>query len=204
MKLYFAPHACSLAPHIVLRELRLPFELIRVDNHSKRTAEGGDFRDINPKGYVAALRLENGEVLTEGPAILQYLADLRPQAGLAPANGSWQRLRLQEMLNFISAELHAGSAPLFQSDLPEAARAMFQARLGKRLDWLDRVLRERDYLLGDAFSVADAYLYTVLGWLPRFAIDLAGWRRLRAFHARVDGRDAVRQALRAEADSAPV
>ncbi|WP_065202375.1 glutathione binding-like protein [Chromobacterium subtsugae] len=107
------------------------------------------------------------------------------------------------MLNFISAELHAGSAPLFQSDPPRAARAMLQAKLSQRLDWLDSVLRLRDYLLGDAFSVADAYLYTVLDWLPRFAIDLAGWPNLRAFHARVDGRDAVRQALRAEADSTP-
>jgi glutathione S-transferase len=129
MKLYFAPETCSLSPHIVLRELGLPFELVKVDNKTKRTAGGQDFMAVNPKGYVAALQLENGEVLTEGPAIVQYLADLRPEAKLAPANGSWQRVRLQESLNFIASEIHAGLSPLFNATLPDSAKAVFKDRL---------------------------------------------------------------------------
>ncbi|UTH75992.1 glutathione transferase GstA [Chromobacterium sp. IIBBL 290-4] len=204
MKLYFAPMACSLAPHIILRELGLPFELIRVNNQTKRTAEGGSFLDINPKGYVTALTLDNGEALTEGPAILQYLADLQPEAGLAPANGSWQRVRLQEMLNFITAELHGGSAPLFRSDLPEAALQIFRDKLFQRLDWLESRLDKQDYLLPSGFGVADAYLFSILGWLPRFHIDLACWPALQAFFHRVAARPAVQAALQAEENSAPV
>jgi glutathione S-transferase len=116
MKLYFAANACSLSPHIVLRELGLPFELVRVNNKTKQTSDGRSFLDVNPKGYVAALVLDNGEVLTEGPAILQYLADLKPEKMLAPANGTWERVRLQETLNFITSEIHAGCAPLFSSE----------------------------------------------------------------------------------------
>ncbi|MGE8391734.1 glutathione transferase GstA [Pseudomonas sp. BIGb0427] len=203
MKLYFAPNACSLAPHIILRELGLPFELVRVNNQSKRCADGRDFRSINPKGYVAALLLDNGEVLTEGPAILQYLADLRPEAGLAPANGSWERSRLQELLNFISAEIHAGSAPLFNAELPEAARVIFGDKLFKRLGYLNELLGSNDYLQG-AFSIADAYLFTVLGWLPVFAIDIAQWPALAGYVERVAARPAVQAAVHAEHASAPV
>ncbi|MEK6421799.1 MAG: glutathione transferase GstA [Burkholderia gladioli] len=203
MKLYFAPHACSLSPHIVLRELGLPFALVRVDNRTKRTAEGGSFLDVNPKGYVAALALDNGEVLTEGPAILQYLADLKPEAGLAPPNGSWARVRLQEMLNFISTEIHAGCSPLFDRELPARVTTQVEARLFKRLDLLAATLAEREYVLGATFGVADAYLYTVLGWLPGFAIDIARWPALARFMARIGQRDAVRAALAAEAASAP-
>lgn len=126
MNLYFSPNACSLAPHIVLRELALPFNLVRVDNRNKTTADGADFLAINPKGYVAALELEDGQVLTEGPAILQYLADLKPQAGLAPANGSWQRVRLQEMLNFVSSEIHGSLGWLFNPEFPEATQALIR------------------------------------------------------------------------------
>lgn len=204
MKLYFAPHACSLSPHIVLRELGLPFELVRVDNRTKRTAEGGSFLDVNPKGYVAALTLDNGDVLTEGPAILQYLADLKPEAGLAPPNGSWARVRLQEMLNFIATELHAGCSPLFDRTLPERVKTQVETRCFKRLDLLAATLAERDYLMGTTFGVADAYLYTVLTWLPGFAIDIARWPALARFMARLGQRDAVRAALAAEAASAAV
>ncbi|MBN3727036.1 glutathione transferase GstA [Burkholderia sp. Ac-20379] len=204
MKLYFAPHACSLSPHIVLRELGLPFELVRVDNRSKRTAEGGSFLDVNPKGYVAALALDNGEVLTEGPAILQYLADLEPEAGLAPPNGSWARVRLQETLNFVGTEIHAGCSPLFDREMPARVKTQVEARLFKRLDLLAATLTERDYLMGAAFGVADAYLYTVLTWLPGFSIDIARWPALARFMARIGQRDAVRAALAAEAASAPV
>ena len=147
MKLYYAPDTCSLSPHILLRELDLPFTLIRVDNRAKRTADGRDFLTINPKGYVAALEVEDGQVLTEGPAISQYLADLRPEAGLAPPAGSWARSQLQEWLNFISAEIHGGFGPLFNRDLPEAARAWWQARLEKRLAYVAAALHARQALV---------------------------------------------------------
>lgn len=198
MKLYYAPFTCSLSPHIVLRELALPFELVKVDNRSKLTADGRDFRAINPKGYVAALALDDGRILTEGPAIVQYLADLRPESGLAPPAGTWDRLRLQEWLNFITSEIHAGSAPLFNDELAEASKAIFRLRLFKRFDYLQGVLEERDYLLGAAFGVADAYLFTVLGWCKFFAIDLARWPALAAYHQRIGARPAVQAALRAE------
>jgi glutathione S-transferase len=198
LKLYFAPNACSLAPHIVLRELGLPFELVRVNNRTKQTSEGRGFLEINPKGYVAALALSNGEVLTEGPAILQYLADLKPDARLAPANGSWQRVRLQETLNFITAEIHAGCAPLFSADLPGSVKTFFKEKLYKRLDSIDAALSRQDYLMG-AFGVADAYLYTVLSWLPRFDIDIQRWPSLERFIVRVGTRPSVRVALTAEA-----
>ena len=199
MNLYFSPDACSLAPHIVLRELALPFKLIRVDNRNKTTADGADFLAINPKGYVAALELDDGQVLTEGPAILQYLADLKPQAGLAPANGSWQRSRLQEMLNFISSEVHGGLGWLFNSELPAAAQALIRQKLFKRLALLEGTLQQQDYLLGEAFSVADVYLFTVLRWTAGFAIDLEQWPALSRLQARIAQRQAVQAALAAEA-----
>ncbi|MEZ2293631.1 glutathione transferase GstA [Variovorax sp. RCC_210] len=199
MKLYYAPYTCSLSPHIVLRELGLPFELVKVDNKTKRTADGRDFLAINPKGYVAALELDDGQVLTEGPAIVQYLADLKPQAGLAPPAGSWQRVRLQEWLNFITSEIHAGSAPLFDETLGEDAKAIFRNKLFKRLDVLEGRLGANEFLMGDAFGVADAYLFTVLGWFSFFSIDLGRWPALAGHAKRVGGRAAVKEALRAEA-----
>lgn len=198
MKLYYAPNACSLAAHIVLHELQLPFSAVRVDNRSKLTAEGEDFLAINPKGYVAALQLDNAQVLTEGPAILQYLADLKPQAGLAPANGSWQRVRLQEDLNFISSEVHGGLGWLFSPQLPEEAKALIRQKLFKRFDLLQQRLQRQDYLLGEHFSVADAYLFTVLRWTSGFAIDLAPWPALAQFQARVEARASVKAALAVE------
>jgi glutathione S-transferase len=198
MKLYYAPQACSLASHIVLRELQLPFEAIRVDNRNKRTADGQDFLAINPKGYVAALQLDNGEVLTEGPAILQYLADLKPEAGLAAANGSWQRVRLQETLNFITSEVHAIMGWLFNPGFDEAVKEVFKQKLFKRLALLEQTLERQDYLQGAQFGIADAYLFTVLRWTPLFAIDLATWPALSRFQARVEQRPAVREALALE------
>jgi glutathione S-transferase len=203
MKLYFAPMTCSLSPHIVLRELALPFELIRVDNQSKRTADGKDFRQINPKGYVAALQLDNGQVLTEGPAIVQYLADQVPGHTLAPANGSWQRTRLQEQLNFISSEIHGGSAPLFNRDIDPTTRALFQHKLSQRLDYLNHLLATQPYLL-EHFSVADAYLFTVLQWLPQFDIEISDWPALAAYTASIAERPSVRAALAAEQAAPPV
>ncbi|WP_238867114.1 glutathione transferase GstA [Achromobacter xylosoxidans] len=199
MKLYYAPDTCSLSPHILLRELDLPFDLVRVDNRAKRTADGRDFLTINPKGYVAALEVEDGRVLTEGPAISQYLADLRPEAGLAPPAGSWGRSQLQEWLNFISAKIHGGFGPLFNRDLPEAARAWWQGRLEKRLDYVAAALHARQALVQDRYGVADIYLYAVLRWAPQLGVDLARWPELVHFQRRIESRPAVQAALAAEA-----
>ncbi|PKH40107.1 glutathione transferase GstA [Pseudomonas sp. 43NM1] len=198
MKLYFAPQACSMAPHIVLRELDLPFELVRVDNKTKKTAAGDDFLAINPKGYVAALQLDDGQVLTEGPAILQYLADLRPEAKLAPANGSFERVRLQEWLNFVSTEIHGGLGWLFNSQFPEETKAQIKEKLFKRFKVLTATLEKQDYLLASGFSVVDAYLFTVLRWTSLFAIDLNQWPALAQFQARVEARPAVKAVLAEE------
>ncbi|NVZ36209.1 glutathione transferase GstA [Pseudomonas sp. A4002] len=198
MKLYFSPNACSLASHIALRELALPFELIRVDNQKKLTADGDDFLQINPKGYVAALQLDNGEVLTEGAAILQYLADRVPAAGLAPANGSWERVRLQEWLNFVSSEIHGGLGVLFKDAIPDEVKALFKATLFKRFAILVQTLERQDYLLGVQYSVADAYLFVVLRWAGLFDIDLQQWPALAKFQQRVGERPAVIAALAAE------
>lgn len=199
MKLYYAPYTCSLSPHIVLRELDLPFEMVRVNNQTKQTSDGRDFRAINPKGYVAALELDDGQLLTEGPAIVQYLADLRPGAQLAPPAGSWQRVRLQEWLNYVTSEIHAGSAPLFHAELHEAAKDYFRTRLFVRFDHLQQHLATHTYLMGNAFSVADAYLFTVLSWCRFFAIDLARWPALHTYATVIGQRPAVQAALRAEA-----
>ena len=198
MKLYFFPHACSLAPHIVLRELALPFDLVLVDNQAKTTAEGEDFLQINPKGYVAALKLDNGQVLTEASAILQYLADLKPTVSLAPANGSWERVRLQEWLNFIATEVHGGLAVFFNDTIQGDVRALFEATLFKRFAVLVQTLERQDYLLGSHYSVADAYLFVVLRWAAFHAIDLGRWPALAAFQQRVGERPAVVAALAAE------
>lgn len=199
MKLYYAPNTCSLSPHIVLRELELEFELVKVDNRSKRTSDGRDFLTINPKGYVAALELEDGKMLTEGPAIVQFLADLKPERTLAPPAGSWERVRLQEWLNFITSEIHAGSALLFNSQLPEEVKSFLREKLFRRFDLLENTLSEKNFLTGAFFTVADAYLYTVLGWCRYFAIELKNWPALTAYIARIDERPAVQAALIAEA-----
>lgn len=199
MKLYFAPATCSLSPHIVLQELKLPYDLVRVDNRTKRTSELSDFLSINPKGYVAALVLDTGDVLTEGPAIVQYLADLKPNSGLAPANGTLERVRLQEWLNYITSEIHSGSSPLFNQDLPETVRELFKTKLSRRFDLIETGLATRDYLMGDRFTVADAYLFTVLGWMKGFGIDLNRWPKVAAFMRRIEVRPSVAAALEREA-----
>lgn len=200
MKLYYAPNTCSLSPHIVLRELGLPFEPVRVDNKTKLTADGRDFRTINAKGYVAALELADGQILTEGPAIIQYLADLRPECGLAPAPDTWARVRLQEWLSFINSEIHAGSAPLFRTDFPASVKAVFRARLFSRFDFLQETLNQQAFLMGDRFTVADAYLFTVMSWCTLFAIDLERWPALQTYLKRIGNRPAVQAALAAEAE----
>ncbi|MGO4683544.1 glutathione transferase GstA [Hyphomicrobium sp. 2TAF46] len=199
MKLYFAPDTCSFSPHIVLQELALPYDLVRVNNRTKRTSEGGDFLVVNPKGYVAALSLDNGEVLTEGPAIVQYLADLKPDAGLAPPNGTLERVRLQEWLNFITSEIHAGSSPLFNKELPKAVRDIFKSRLFRRFDLIETHLVKHTYVAGDGFTVADAYLLTVLGWMKGFSINLDDWPQIAAYAERIAARPSVVAALEREA-----
>jgi glutathione S-transferase len=185
MKLYFAPMTCSLSPHIVLRELDIAFGLIQVDNKTKRTADGEDFLAINPKGYVAAL---------------MYLADQVPGNHLAPANGTWERVRLQEWLNFISSEIHGGCAPLFNAEILETTKAIFKQKLFRRLDYLAGALEQHRYLQGD-FSLADAYLFSVLKWLPFFAIDIEDWPPLASYMARIDTRPSVMAAIEAEANA---
>lgn len=199
MKLYFAPGACSLSPHIVLRELGLPFDLVKVDMAAKKTADGADFKAINPKGYVPALATDDGQVLTEGVALVQYLADRKPESGLAPANGTFARYRLQEWLNFISTEIHKSYSPLFNAAMPDAAKEIYLNKLKQRFGELDVVLAKQDYLTGAKFSVADAYLYTVLRWNQHFKITLDEFPALARFYARVEARPAVQAALAAEA-----
>lgn len=202
MKLYFAPMTCSLSPHIVLRELGLPFELVRVNNQSKRTADGHDFREINPKGYVAALVLDNGEVLTEGPAILQFLLDQVPGNTLAPPlfMGAHALAGTSELHQYGNSR---GSAPLFNAQIPESVKTIFRHTLFKRLDYLNQQLSARDYLMS-RFGVADAYLFTVLKWLPTFAIDIQDWPALASYMQRIGARPCVLAAIAAEAATQPV
>ncbi|CAI0806545.1 glutathione transferase GstA [Serratia grimesii] len=204
MKLYFAPNTCSLSPHIVLHELGLPFELIRVNNRTKRSADGKDFYHVNPKGYVAALMLDDEQVITEGAAIVQYLADLRPEAALAPPNGSFDRVRLQEWLNFITSEIHSGSSPLFNTRLPEEVKTLFRDKLRRRLDYVAQVLDEQTFLQGERFGVADAYLFTVLRWMAQFSVDLTDWPSLTRYMALIAQRKSVQTALAAETASQEV
>ena len=198
MKLYFAPGACSLSPHIVARELGLPVQLQKVNTKDKSMEGGGDFWKVNPRGYVPVLELDNGERLTEGPAIVQYLADQKPEAGLAPKNGTMERYHLQEWLNFLTSEVHKQFSPLFKPNTPEDYKPVARENLAGRFDWIEQQLAGKDYLTGKAFSVADAYLFVLLGWTKFTGIDLARWPNLQAFHARVGARPKVQEALRAE------
>ena len=198
MRLYFAPGACSLSPHIVSRELGLPLELKKVSTKDKTMEGGGDYRTINPKGYVPALELDDGAVLTEGPAIVQYLADRKPDAGLAPKAGTIERYRLQEWLNFITSEIHKQFSPLFRPTTPEEYKKIAKENLANRFEWLDKQLGGKEFLMGNGFSVADAYLYTVLRWTKPMQIDLSRWPNLVAYMERVGARPKVKDALKAE------
>ena len=198
MKLYYTPGACSFSPHIVLCETGLNYELVKVDLASHTVEDGSDYFSVNPYGYVPALGLDNGELLFEGPAIVQYLADKVADKNLVPAAGTLERARLQQWLNFLSSELHKGVAPLFNPAMPDEAKALFVERFADRLTQLTSALGENDYLLGEQYSVADAYLFTILGWCPYFEFDLAPWPTLQAFLGRVGARPAVQQALKEE------
>src|SRR5205823_5955251 len=175
MKLFYAPGACSLSPHIVSRELGLPIELKKVNTKDKTMEGGGDYWKVNGRGYVPALELDDGQILTEGPAIVQYLADQKPEAGLAPKAGTLERVRLQEWLNFISTELHKAYSQLFNPKSSEEHKVNVKETLGKRLDYVARRLDGKDYLLGERFTVADAYLFTVLGWSKYVGVNLDTW-----------------------------
>jgi glutathione S-transferase len=198
MKLYYAPGACSLSPHIVSRELGLAVELKKVNTKDKSVEGGGDFWKVNPRGYVPALELDNGQILTEGPAIVQYLADQKPDSGLAPKNGSFERYRLQEWLNFLTTEVHKQFSPLFKPNTPEDYKKIAKENLASRFDWLDKQLAGKDYLMGKQFTVADAYAFVLLNWTKFQSIDLAKWPNLTAFQARVAARPKVQEALQAE------
>jgi len=197
MKLYHSPGACSLSPHIVLHESGLPFEAVLASTKTKKLQDGTDYHSINPLGYVPVLELANGERLREGPAIVQYIADQVPGKQLAPANGSMERYRLQEWLTFIGTELHKGHSPLFVPSTPEDYKPQVRERLMNRFAWVEQQLAGKDYLMG-TFSVADAYLYTVMRWGRFVGVDLSGFANIAAFQQRMEQRPAVQAALRAE------
>lgn len=198
MKLYFSPGSSSLAPHIALREAGLAFELERVNLKTRKTAGDADFTRINRKGYVPALQFEDGSVLTEGPAIMLWIGDQVPEKRLVPAPGTMERYHLIEWLNFTATELHKGFGLLFQADAPDAAKQLVRGRLDKRLDYLNGALGDAPFLLGDHFTVADAYLFTVLGWGKFVDVDLARWPKLAAYAGRIGARPRVLDALKAE------
>jgi len=198
MKLYYSPGACSLSPHIVSREAGIALELKKTSTKDKTVEGGGDYWKVNGKGYVPALELDNGQVLTEGPVIVQYLADQKPDSGLAPKAGSIERYRLQEWLNFITSEIHKQFSPLFRPTTPDEYKKIAKENLASRFKWLDQQLAGKDYLMGKQFTVADAYLFTVLRWTVPTQIDLAQWPNLKAYVDRVGARPAVHQALKDE------
>jgi glutathione S-transferase len=198
MKLYYSPGACSLSPHIVAREAGIDLQLEKVNTKNHSLEAENDYYAVNPKGYVPALEIGPGDVLTEGPAIVQYLADQKPQSGLVPAAGTKERYRAQEMLGYINSEIHKSYSPLFYPDTPEATREDRKANLRKRYKLIDERLSGRDYLFGDKFSAADAYLFTVTTWAPHVKLDLSDFPNLTAFQKRVAARPAVQEAMKAE------
>ncbi len=198
MKLYYSPGACSLAPHIVAKEAGIALELDKVDLQKKATAGGLDFSKINPKGYVPALQLDNGEVLTEGPAILQYLADQKPSSNLAPAPGTFERYRFLEMLTYLNSEIHKTFSPLFNPTTSASLRDEKIAYLHKRYALIEQTLGNHPFLLGDKFSAADAYLFTLTSWADHVNVDLSRFENIPAFQKKTAGRSAVQAALREE------
>ncbi len=198
MKLYFTPGACSFASHIALRELGVPFDMERVDLRSKKTGAGDDFAAINPKGYVPTLDTDKG-VLTENIAVLQYIADLKPEAKLAPAKESFERYRLQEWLGFINSEIHKGYKPYFDPNATDSEKSRAGEKLGQRYDYVERQLDGKSFLMGEQFTVADAYLYAVLAWVPKTTLkDLSKWPNLQRYQARICERPAVQAAQKVE------
>jgi len=198
MKLYYSPGACSLSPHIALLEAGLPYDLVKVDLKAKKLENGDDYLAINPKGQVPALGLDSGEVVTEGPVIVQYIADQAAAKNLAPANGSDARRKLQEYLGFINGELHKNFSPLFQPVFDDEVKGFFRTRLMGKFKYLDSQLAGKDYLMGKDFSVADGYLFVMLKWADRMSIDLSEFKNLTAYKDRVAARPQVQEALTKE------
>jgi glutathione S-transferase len=199
MKLYYAPGACSLAPHIALREIGADFSLEKVDIRAKKTETGADFSAINPKGYVPALALDDGEVLTEGVVLQQYLADSAPQSKLAPERGTKERRKLEELLVFLSTEVHKNFSPLFAPTTPDDYKTTVKDRIAQRFDYLEAQLGDgRAFLTGDTFTIADAYFFTLTNWTRPTGIELSRWPNIAAFAGRVAQRPAVQAALKAE------
>ena len=199
MKLYFSPGACSLSPHIVLIEAGLAFEPVLASTKSHQLADGSDYYAINPLGYVPLLELDDGTLLREGPVIVQYIADQVPLKNLAPANGTLPRYRLQEWLNFIGTEIHKGFSPMFNPATPDETKTQSRAKLAKRYEWIEQQLTDKQFLMGDHFSVADAYLFTVTNWAKPTGVDLAAYPQVQAWHAHIGERPAVKEAMAAEA-----
>jgi glutathione S-transferase len=197
MKLYFAPGTCSMSPQIVAAEAGIPVDLVKVDIHTHKLADGADYFAINGKGPVPALGLDDGSVLTEGPVIVQYLADKAPATGLAPSAGTLERYRLQEWLNYLTSEIHKTLGTLFDKSTPADFRAITLERLGKKFAWIEKQLGTKPYLTGDKFSVADAYLFTLLTWHDWLKIDLKQWPVLQQFFDRVKARPKVKEVLHA-------
>jgi glutathione S-transferase len=198
MKLYYLPGACSQAANIALREASLKFDLVKVDRQTKRAADGLDFKEVNSKGYVPALTLDSGETLTENVAVLQYIADRNPAAKLAPPAGTMERYRLVEWLAFINSEIHKSFGPLFRKDAPDDTKNYARQNIANRAGWLNSNLGARSFLMGEQFTVADAYLFVVLSWGARAGIDLAQWPQLQGLVARVGARPNVIEALKSE------
>jgi glutathione S-transferase len=198
MKLYYSPGACSLSPHIVLLEAGLAHDLVKVDLRAKKLEDGGDYLQVNPKGQVPSLVLDNGELVTEGPVIVQMLADQAPDKRLAPGRDSAERYKLQEWLNYITTELHKNIGPMFSPLLPEEARGFFRDRAMAKFKYIDGKLAGHDYLMGKQFSVADAYLFVMLSWAERLKFDLSGLTNLQAYMKRVAARPKVQEALARE------
>ena len=198
MKLYYFPAACSQASNIALREARLKFELVKVDRHTKKAADGLDFNEVNPKGYVPALTLDSGEVLTENVTVLQYIADRNPAAKLAPAAGTMERYRLMEWLSFINSEVHKAFSPLFREDAPQDTKQYARNNLTTRFDYLQRALGTKTFLMGEQFTIADAYLFTVLSWGEHVNLDIGKWPQLKRYVERVGARPHVIAARKAE------
>jgi glutathione S-transferase len=198
MKLYYAPGACSLSPHIVAHEAGVPIELERVDTKTKKTASGADYWQVNPKGQVPALQLDDGDILTEGPAIVQAIVEQAPGSKLVPAAGTKERLRVLEWLNYVTSEIHKSFTPLFKPNTPDAYKAIAKEHLEAQFTRVDKHLAGKQYLTGDQFTVADAYLFVVLRWSVFHHIDLARWPNVAAFMTRVAERPKVKEALQAE------
>src|ERR1700737_1281895 len=198
MELYYSPGACSLSPHIALLEAGLPYDLVKVDIRAKKLENGDDYLKVNPKGQVPALGLDNGEVMTEGPVIVQMIADRAAAKNLAPASGSPERYRLQEWLNFITTELHKNFSPLFNPAIPDEVKTFFKDRIMGKFKYADSRLAGQDYLMGKQFTVADGYLFVMLKWAERTGMDLSAFKNLMTFKDRVGGRPNVQAALKME------